>query len=333
MTRFALAFAALAAVLALLPGTPAEAVNAKSWVSNTGNDANDCTLAHPCATLQRAHDQTALGGEIGVLTPGDYCGLPAIGFPCLLIDKSVHITNNGTGEAGILASPHGAGEGITINALAGDIVSLRGLVIDGQGTGDNGITFEVGSALHVQNCVIKNFTGGFSFGLVFVPPGNSQLFVSDSIIVNNGLDAASGGFLISPDRTGSANVVLDGVHVENNVDGLVINGSFSTGAGVHVIVRGSVFSGNAGNGIRAVSAPGKAPAFALVERSSMVNNLQNGLLADGPHATVLLKDNTITRNGAGISAVNGGQLISYGNNTNNNNIGPEGAPTSSLSPM
>src|SRR5262249_36238946 len=89
----ALSIIALGAILALLPGGPAQALNAKSWLSNTGNDANDCTLAHPCATFQRAHDLTASGGEIGVLTPGDYVG-PTI-------TKSIHITNDGTGEATI----------------------------------------------------------------------------------------------------------------------------------------------------------------------------------------------------------------------------------------
>jgi len=319
MTRFALSFTALAAILALLPGAPAQALNAKSWLSNTGNDANDCTLAHPCATFQRAHDQTASGGEIGVLTPGDYVG-PTI-------TKSIHITNDGTGEATIATGV--TNTAIFISLGAGDVVSLRGLVLDGRGTWPFGIGFN-GLALHVQSCVIKNFTHE---AVVFVAQATDQLFMSDSLIVNNGSDSASVAISIRPATTGHASVVLDRVHVENNVHGLVIDGTLSTGAGAHVIVRDSVFSGNAGNAIRAVSAPGDAPAFALVERSSMVNNLQNGLLADGPRATMLLKRNTITRNGAGMSAANGGQLISYGNNTNNNNIGPEGAPTGSLSQM
>ena len=45
MTRLARSFAALGATLVLLSGAPPEALaNSKSWVSNTGNDANDCTL-------------------------------------------------------------------------------------------------------------------------------------------------------------------------------------------------------------------------------------------------------------------------------------------------
>jgi parallel beta helix pectate lyase-like protein len=98
-------------------------------------------------------------------------------------------------------------------------------------------------------------------------------------------------------------------------------------------MRDSVISGNVGNGIRAATSAGKGPAFALVERSSIVNNRLTGILAEGPGATILLKESTITRNGTGVSTSNSGQLISYGNNTNNNNIGAEGVPTGFFSLM
>jgi len=35
----------------------------------------------------------------------------------------------------------------------------------------------------------------------------------------------------------------------------------------------------------------------------------------------------VTRNTVGITTLNGGQLISYGNNRVNNNVGPDGTPT------
>jgi len=41
----------------------------------------------------------------------------------------------------------------------------------------------------------------------------------------------------------------------------------------------------------------------------------------------------VARNAVGVSAVNGGQLVSYGNNKVNNNIGPDGRPTGSYSPI
>jgi len=121
--------------------------------------------------------------------------------------------------------------------------------------------------------------------------------------------------------------VLDRVHLENNVDGILIVGYVTTGAGSHVVVRDSVMAGNVGSGIHAVTLAGKSPAFVFVERSSMVRNGASGILADGPGATVLLRQSAITRNGAGVTTANGGQLISFGDNANANNLGPEGVAT------
>src|SRR5467141_3462428 len=100
MTKHALSFVALGAMIALLQAAPAQAAgpNLKVvWVSNTGVDNAFCGLVQaPCATFQQAHDNVLPGGEIGVLTPGDYGGS---GGPRLTISKSVGITNDGTGEA------------------------------------------------------------------------------------------------------------------------------------------------------------------------------------------------------------------------------------------
>src|SRR5262249_29802100 len=139
-----------------------------------------------------------------------------------------------------------------------------------------------------------------------------------------------GGRLVRSLGASHGSSALDRVHVENNVDGLLIKGDFTAGAGTHTVVRDSVISGNAQNGIHAFTLPGQSPAFALVERSSIVNNRQSGILADGPGATLLLNDSTVARNNIGIGTVNSGQLISYRNNRINNNIGPDGAPTSFL---
>src|SRR5262249_38078884 len=138
------------------------------------------------------------------------------------------------------------------------------------------------------------------------------------------------GIMIDNIDGGGPRAVLDRVHLENNVNGLLILGSLFGGLGAHVIVRDSVISGNAAYGILALTVPDRAPAFAVVERSSLVNTRQNGILADGPGATLLLSDSTVARNGAGISTVNSGQVISYRNNRINNNIGPDGAPTGFL---
>lgn len=327
MNKPALSLGALATSLALLAVEPAQALSAKTFVSNSGSDASPCTIGSPCATFQRAHDQTSPGGEVDVLTAGDYGG-----GSTLTISKAINIINDGVGEASVLAG--GLVNGIKISAGAGDIVILRGLVVDGQVSGSIGIDFFHGSALHVQNCVVRNFEDGNSgaVGLVFQPTGTSQLFVSDTLVYNNGSTANSGGVRIAvAGANASAAAVLDRVRLENNVFGLQILGTGSIGtAGSHVILRDSVISGNFGNGIHALTTAGHPQAFAVIERTSLVDNQPNGILADGPGATVLLSDSTVTRNNAGISTVNSGQLLSYGNNLIDNNIGLDGAPTGLL---
>src|SRR5262249_1882757 len=99
------------------------------------------------------------------------------------------------------------------------------------------------------------------------------------------------------------------------------------------IIRDSVVSGNAGDGIHAFTAPGRAPALILVERTTSVNNAGTGISANGAGVTMLLDDDSVTRNAVGISAVNGGQLISYGNTRVNTNLGPDGAPTGHAGPI
>ena len=217
----------------------------------------------------------------------------------------------------------------------GDVVGVRGLVLDGMRIGGVGIQIDRASAVHIQNCVIRNYEGGGPDGILVSGTTNLQLFVSDTLIYNNGSVAASGGIIIQPVQNASVNinVVLDRVHLENNVRGLWVDGSHATGTGIHVILRDSVVSGNAGEGILATSAPNQAAAFIVVERTSAVNNGGTGILANGPHATMLLKENMVTRNAVGINAVNGGQLISYGNNSVNNNLGLDGVPTGSYSPI
>src|SRR5437588_11033150 len=130
------ALAAVAAALMLVPlATPAQGGQlSKVWVSNAGVDGAGCGLVTvPCRTLQQAHDNVAAGGEVGVLTPGDYGRAGPIS---LFISKSVSITNNGAGEASLLASQN---TGIEVVAGAGDVIGLRGLTVHGQGGRSTGI--------------------------------------------------------------------------------------------------------------------------------------------------------------------------------------------------
>ena len=311
-----------------LQATPAHALPpTKVWISGNGSDGSvGCPANAPCATLNHAFSVVAAGGEIAVAGPGE--------FGSLLVTKAVSISNDGAGEALIQSNS----TAIDILANPGDILTLRGLVIDGMGVGLNGVRLDGAlTALHMQNCVIKNFEGsGNQFGtwaINYAPSVTSHIFISDTLIYNNGSTANTGGILIEGQGGNGVTAVLDRVHIENNVLGLKVDNQFSTGFGSTVVVRDSVLTGNASNAITASVPSGLPGALLLVERATIVSNAGTGILASGVHANVLLSDSTISRNGTGVSAVGGGQLISYGNNRNNNNFGAEGTATSTFAPF
>jgi len=314
------------ALLALLHGTPALAQNLISFVSNSGDDGNNCrAIISACASFQHAHDVTASGGEIIVLNAGEY--------DRVVINRSIHITNDGVGTASVSSFSSGQ-SGIDINAGAGDVVGLRGLAVDGRGAGRTGIDIATVSAVHIQNCVIRNFQGSgpsAGFGIALEPTGSTQLFVSDTLIYNNGSTADSGGILIDAGgQFAGVKAVLERVHVENNVIGIKVDGTGSFGNGFHVTVRNSEVSGNVGTGIWSArfaghNGLGSSPTVVVVDGTGVANNAGAGVLADGG-AVVLLRNSTVEYNGTGASVANGGRLFTYGNNLVDNNAGEDLSP-------
>ena len=75
-------------------------------------------------------------------------------YGMVTITKAISIVNEGAGAATIGIS---SGNGVTITAGTRDNVYLRGLTIQGFGSGANGILFNTGGNLEIENCVIRNF--------------------------------------------------------------------------------------------------------------------------------------------------------------------------------
>src|SRR5260370_25115769 len=147
MNKFRLIINGLAITIFLLAfGSIAQAQATRTWVSGVGDDANPCSRTAPCHTFAGAISKTAVGGEIDVLDPG--------GFGAVTITKSISIENTGN-IAGVLVS---GTNGIVISAPSNALVLLRGLTIEGLGTGQNGIDFLAGGELYVEHCFINNFT-------------------------------------------------------------------------------------------------------------------------------------------------------------------------------
>jgi hypothetical protein len=317
MKKFVLSIVIVAVQLLSLASVPAHAQATRTWVSGVGDDANPCSRTAPCKTFAGAISKTAAGGEISVLDPG--------GFGGVTITKAISLTNDGVGEAGVLVA---GTNGITVSAGPNDIVNIRGLVIDGTGTGLAGIAFNSGSALHVQQCVIKNFSGAGGPGISFTPNAAAQLFVSDTIASNN-----SGGILISMVNAGAANISATLNRVQTNGNGFGIKAVGSASAGqINMVARDSVAAGNTGNGIWATAPTGGSFIRLLVDRSS-ANNNGTGVLSDGGPSFILLNGSAVLGNSTGVSFTNSASLLSYKNNAINGNIVSDGTVSGPLTPQ
>jgi len=247
----------------------------------------------------------AAKGEIDVLDPA--------GYGALTITKAISI--QGHGFAG-LAVP--SGNGITIAAGATDKINLRGLLLDGIGTGNDGIVFNTGASLNIQDCLIRSFA---SSSIFFVPSASSNLSVSNTVISDNGTT----GVVVFPTGSGAVNGVLDHVEMENNgSSGLLVGGSTSTGT-IKVTLSDSVAANNGQSGVAVVST---GAATTLMVRNSTIANNNDGLSAVEASAIIRVTHSTITGNGVGFRPF-GGTLESFGDNALRGNT-TDGAPTSTV---
>jgi len=309
-----------AAFLALgLAVAPAQAQLARTFVSaEIGNDTNDCNRLTPCRTFQRAHLQTLDAGEITVLDPG--------GYGAVTITKNVSIINDGVGEAGVLVS--GAGTAITVNAPAGAAVTLRGLTIKGIGFGGgNGIQFNSGAALNIENCTIRNLNGTSVGNGIIIQPGTGT--VSLQIANTSITDNSANGILISPSGPTNVNAVLDRVSLYNNVNtGLFVDVNPTIKGGeITVTVNDSIASNNGGSGTGAgilIQNTALILVYAFLNRSVVATNPNHGIHAIG-NSTVVFNQSVVWRNALGWTAESFSTMLSYGNNSvdfNGTNQGP-----------
>jgi hypothetical protein len=263
------------------PPTPPPATpQMRTYVSGLGSDANPCLASWPCQTFQAALALTIAGGEIYVLDSANYGPVT--------INKAVSITSEGA-MAGVLAT---SGAGITIAAGAGDVINLRGLDIDGGGSGGIGIQFSSGQSLNIQKSAVRNFTNS---GISFSPSGPGTLFITDTTVTNNG----NNGISVTSNGT-AVSGAINRVTASKNGTGILAYGS---NASVTII---DTVAGSNSYGIGASSS-------AVMVRNCTVSNNGIGIAAD-QKAIVRIGQSTVTANGTGWQATNGGQVVSYSNN-------------------
>jgi hypothetical protein len=314
MTRIMLSVVLCAMLASWHCTTPAQA-QSRVFVAALGSDANPCTFSAPCRSFQKAHDTVTAGGEIDVLDPA--------GYGALTITKPISI--QGHGYAG-LAVP--SGDGITINAGSADKISLRGLLLDGIGTGASGIAFSNGASLDIQDCVIRNFAVD---GINFQPGASSALLISGAHIAANLIT----GINVVPPPSGTLTGAIERVVSKGNGSngagsGFRLFATSGTATTVFTIAE-SVMSNNANNGIGVFG--GGGPSTVTVWHSAISNNNANGLLASGNTAVIRVTRSMITGNDTGLSTQNSGSIVSFGDNSLAGNTTSDGAPTSTIAPQ
>jgi len=296
-----------AAFLAIVTLQPAPAEAQRVFVAAQGSDGNPCTFAMPCRTFQHAHDTVAAGGEIDVLDPA--------GYGVLTIGKAISIQGHGFAA---ISAPSGQ-NAITISATPGSKVSLNGLLLDGGGVGNEGISSTSAGELEILNCVVRNFS--FRGIQVLLTSGAVALTVASTLVAGN----ASNGIDLLQDG-GSLTGVLDHVTVvSSGIDGVVV-GQFGGSGAVNLTIRDSVMARSAFHGLLAESF---GPAVdVMVQGSAFVNNGDHGVVATGTGgATIRVTRSAITGNLFGWEAVSGGTLLTYLDNSVDANGTAGGAAT------
>ena len=298
-----------------LSAAPAFA-QSRTWVSGAGNDANPCSRTLPCLTFAAAHAVTAAGGEINCLD--------SAGFGTLTITKAISIICEGV-VAGVLAS---GVNGMTVNAGAGDVVVLRGLDFEGIGTGNSGIAFNSGAALHIENCRIRDFN---DWGILFTPTAAAELYVTGATISHNGFVAGGGGIEVRTTAGLTSKVTINQSNVQNNTFGIRADGNGGAGGVINMTIRDTVSTGNSLNGIVGTTPAGMAAIVMMLDRVTSSHNAAGfGVIADGPSTFINVGGSSVAGNANGVGSSNGGTLLSFKTNQIRGNS-VDGTPVAAVS--
>lgn len=258
----------------------------KVFVASTGSDANDGSRASPKRSFQAAHDAVAAKGEI--------VALDTAGYGAVTITKSVAVVVP-PGVAGFV-TVNGASNAISIQAGGTDVISIRGLILEGgaANSGGAGILANSFGTLDVQDTTIRNFYNGLNMA----PSGDAHLLFRGGTI----RDVQYG--LVAQTYTASIDAVVTDLSINNAAQ-----------AGIYV------FAG--GNG----------PAAKVTTKRCVVTNTKYAIETVTNTSTIVVDDCTLSGNAYPLFKQDGaGTILSRGNNTVYNNANA-GAATTPLAPQ
>lgn len=284
--RFTLKFVAIA-IFTFAFASMANAQASRTWVSGVGDDANPCSRTAPCKTFAGAISKTAACGEIDALDPG--------GYGAVTITKSITIDGTGT-FASILAS---LVTGITINAAATDVITIRGISINGFCNGLRAMNILQAQTVNIEDCVMFRFAGP---GIRVSETNDINLNIRNTVIRDNtgaGLDLTTTTGLVKVSATNSSfNGNSHGIHAKGNA---------------RVTATHCMFARNTGDGVRAEGIGGVG--VVNLSNSASANNGGNGVHALTGGSVVRISNcDLIQNNGNGALVGAGGVVDTLGNN-------------------
>ena len=279
--------------ISLFAASHANAGLFRAYLSQSGNDANPCTVLSPCRLLPAALAAINDGGEIWMIDSANYNTAP------VSITKSVTILAIPGALGSIVAS---GGDAIDI-ATANVRVTLRNLVVIEFNAGVHGINFSNGTRLIVEECEIN----GIPQDAIHVTAAGAGVVVKNTSIHN----IAGAGVFVA-----NANAGLDHVTFVSNNMGVVAASSTS------VTLNKSLIN-NTNAGVTATESGGSGTRVTITD--SVIRASTTGVSVSSPTATdkvrVTLSRTTLSHNPTGldVEAASGDAAVTLDSNIMQNN--------------
>jgi hypothetical protein len=274
-----------------------------TYVAPDGDNGNAGLRDRPCLTFGGAYTKTDTGGEINVIESGS--------FGPLVISKSITIDGGGAQSAIHIT---GGANAIRIAAGASSVITLRNLVLNGLGSGGNGIRFESGATLNIENCTILGFD---ECAIDIARTATGYVTISNCTIQNCG----DSGIRAS---TTAGNVYADIENVRIRNCGI----GFYAGSGSRFTIRNSSLNSN-GIGVRVT---GPSSVSKAVIDDCIISNGSTGISVSNGGSVARIKECTIVQNSTGFATSLGGSIESNGTNTmiGNATQGPAPSPIQNI---
>jgi hypothetical protein len=278
--------------------TFASAQATRTWVSGVGDDANPCSRTAPCKTFAGAISKTAVNGEINCLDPA--------GYGAVTVTKSITIDCEDTQGSILSAGTNGVIVNITAATDTKKAFKLRGISINGAGTGINGIRVLAANQVDLDEVVIQGVT---QHGVSFENTTGTTKATMSAVTSNNNAGNGVNTFILG----GSLTLSITNSRLVNNSTGLNLS------SGTKATISHSTVTGNT---------TGVATSNADMSVSDCdVSHNTTGVTA-GAGSTIRLTGSVVTNNGTGLNAA-GGSIVSFTSNMLQGNT-IAGAPTSTV---